>query len=69
MNKAVYELEPIGVDGELEANGFIMWACSDECAGILKHQLEAEGSTASIGDNNDALPESRCEHCGKRMGV
>jgi len=54
---AGYDLEPIGVNGALEAVN-VHWFCSLVCASV-------EGFTKNaIGENPDALPGTTCEHCG-----
>jgi hypothetical protein len=61
MAQAIYELDPIGVDGALEAVA-IHWYCNEGCASRAK----IEGPT-STGENNDAEDGAVCETCGKEI--
>lgn len=68
MAKAVYELEPTGLDGGLEANGCIEFACSAGCADDLKLGLLIDGAIGvDIGECNDYIDGTVCELCGKRL--
>lgn len=59
---AVYRLEPIGVNGALEATGVEYWACSNAHARTLASSIQDD---YSIGANNDALPGTECAFCGE----
>ena len=63
MAYAIYETEPIGVDGGLEAvavHHFCTRVCRDSYAGPLKaHQ------TVALGEDNETIEGEVCEFCGK----
>lgn len=60
--KAIFELEPIGLDGALEANGVVYHFCSEECRakfagnGLLR--------VFQAGDSPDAIEGTVCDQCG-----
>lgn len=60
MAYAIYELEPIGKDGALEANGTIHWYCDKPCS--LAGRLDYKGDLAE-GVDNDCVDGMRCEWC------
>jgi hypothetical protein len=64
MAHAIYELEPIGKDGELEANGSIYWFCSDACLEMGKAALP---EPMKVGTDTDYIPGTRCESCGNPL--
>ena len=58
---AVYELEPIGVDDALEANGQVHWYCSASCAAKATNVPEPH-SEPTI-DNGNCADRTVCETC------
>jgi hypothetical protein len=59
---AVYLLEPIGADGELEAVHVAHWACSRRCAEVIAGTM---AEPHSIGENTDAVEGTICEQCAE----
>lgn len=55
-----YDLEPIGVNGGLEAVT-VHWYCSTSCRYAAQHEERAYGS------NGDYEPGTQCEQCGKEI--
>jgi hypothetical protein len=64
---AIYELEPIGLDGALEANGRVHFYCSDNHAkqAITEHFDSANYSQPVLLLAEDFLPGTQCEACGE----
>ena len=60
MAKVLYELEPIGVDGQLEAAAVLPF-CSEACRENYKVPT---WQTVGKGENSDFLPGTVCETCG-----
>lgn len=62
---AIYELEPIGVNGTFEANGVVHYYCNTEHA--IK-DAEEQGFTgpeySKIINTDDALEGTECEYPG-----
>jgi YHS domain-containing protein len=58
---AVYELEPIGTDYALEANGQVHWFCSVECATKATH-IPIPHTQPTI-DNENYADGTHCETC------
>ena len=61
MSLALYEVEPIGLGGALEATT-TYWFCSEEC----RQQFECESLTQP-GENNEYEPGTVCDECGKEL--
>lgn len=60
---AIFELEPIGLDGALEANGRIYYFCSELC----RARFDGSGLSGEIlapGTSEDAIPGTVCDQCG-----
>ena len=60
--KAIFELEPIGVDGVLEANGTIYYFCSEIC----RSRFDGSGLSGvpENGESIDAIEGTVCDQCG-----
>lgn len=56
----LFVLEPIGVNGTLEAVDILRF-CSDECLSIIKTNT---AHTVSEGQDKDYLPGTVCDECG-----
>jgi len=54
----LYEMEPIGVDGKLEAVA-TLWFCSDRCRRVYETD-----QTVESGENSEYLDGTLCEECG-----
>ena len=63
MALALYDMEPIGVDGALEATG-VIYFCSPECRLAFAKQCQSPPAT---GEDSEFLPGHRCEECGKEL--
>lgn len=61
----LYEMEPIGVGGTLEANGNVEWFCSVKCRS--RHNVEAD-ETVQEGLSSDFETGTVCDECGKVVG-
>jgi len=59
---AVYELEPIGENSALEANGQVHWYCTAECA-VKDTTIPKPHSEPTI-DNGNCEDGTNCETCG-----
>ncbi len=56
----LYVMEPIGVDGAMEAVD-VLWFCSVECRGVI------EANTAHVvtaGESNEYIGGTMCDKCG-----
>ena len=62
MAFALYETEPIGLDGELEAVA-VHFFCSDKCR-AEQGEVPAD-QTVAYGEDNDFIDGTVCETCGK----
>lgn len=60
MACTIYELEPIGKDGALEANGSVHWYCDESCRSAGR--LDFKGDIAE-GQSDDWADGTRCEWC------
>ena len=60
MAKAIFELEPIGVDGALEATYSHVF-CSDKCREAFKL---TDGQQSKFGEDVDFIDGCVCETCG-----
>lgn len=58
----LYEMEPIGLGGTLEANGTVYWFCSDEC----RSRFEID-TTTHTGESSDFETGTVCDECGKAV--
>ena len=65
--KAIFELEPIGLDGALEANGVVYHFCSEEC----RAKFDGSGLSGVLqsGDSPDAIEGTVCDQCGIDLEV
>jgi hypothetical protein len=60
-HKALFELEPIGIDGQMEANGRVYHFCSVECRG----SFDGCGLPGyREGESPDAIEGTVCDQCG-----
>lgn len=55
----LYEMEPIGVGGALEAS-IVHWFCSEQCRRVFELDAPVES-----GENGDFARGTQCEECGK----
>ena len=64
-NIALFEVEPIGVDGALEANGRVYHFCSTRCRNMFAVDAEYNpGTEYHEGTSPDAIPCTVCDECG-----
>lgn len=57
---AIYILEPIGVDGALEATD-VLHFCSEECRQVI---AENTAHTIKAGESEDWIEGTVCDECG-----
>lgn len=63
---AIFELEPIGVNGQLEANGRVYVFCSDACRTAF--DLKGIASKAAPQPLIDMCDGHECDSCGVVLG-
>jgi hypothetical protein len=72
----IYILDPIGVDGALEANGIVYYFCSERCMNIaanaIEHKTERQPYSTgeqpySMGESSDWIPGTQCDECGQSL--
>jgi hypothetical protein len=65
MAHVIYEMEPIGVGGQLEAVN-VYWFCSEFCAreAIAKQRDNYPEQISGPQVNNDDIEDTVCERCG-----
>lgn len=64
-----FEVEPIGEDGALEANGQIYYFCSPTCRNLFVDAAFWKDTDYKAGTDVDYLPGTECETCGKPVGL
>lgn len=62
---ALFELEPIGLDDALEANGRVFHFCSDHCREEFKCGFTDD--TYAYGTSTDAITGTVCDECGGEL--
>jgi len=64
---ALYEMEPIGKDSTLEANGRVYFFCpAKDCRDVFAQSFdEAGGITLGFGWDDDHIQGTVCDHCGE----
>jgi len=66
---ALYEMEPIGVDGQLEANGRVYFFCPDRDCRDAFNRTHAELKPLGFGWDTDAIDKTVCDYCGDSLEV
>jgi hypothetical protein len=60
---ALYELEPIGVDGQLEANGRVYFFCpAKDCRDVF-HREHSDLEPMGFGWDEDYIEGTVCDQC------
>lgn len=62
MALVIFERDPIGVDGALEANGTVRFFCSEMCRSSFD-----VFPTDVDGESDDFVEGTVCENCGKPL--
>ena len=60
---ALFELEPIGINGTLEANGRVYYFCSTLCQALFDYD-EITSAPLAPGISEDAIEGTVCDQCG-----
>lgn len=65
---AIYILDPIGVDGALEANGTVFVYCSEACRtiAIIERGVESD-PPHRLGASSDWVDGAVCDECGIKL--
>lgn len=61
---AIFEVEPIGEDGALEANGRVYHFCSGQCRSTFDLSVPAH-----LGESDDWIDGAVCDKCGEPLHV
>lgn len=62
----LYELEPIGADGDLEANGIVYYFCTETCRDA--YQTDAEVATGALTAGSPEVDNGTvCDECGNTV--
>jgi len=64
---ALYELEPIGVDGAMEANGLVYRFCNEECRTRFTAVVAEASPPLREGTDDDYEDGTVCDECGKEL--
>lgn len=59
----LYQMAPIGFDGALEADGTVLYFCSEHCRSVIAQN----GGCWQAGTSPDAIPGTVCDECEKTI--
>lgn len=65
MALAIYELDAIGLDGALEANGRVHFYCSHAC--LETGRSDFNNQTIATGSDDNWVDGTVCESCGDEL--
>lgn len=66
---AIYLLDPIGVDGTLEANGVVFVFCSEACRATALTERRVESDPPyKLGMSSDWADGAVCDECRAELG-
>ena len=61
---ALYEMEPIGVDGKLEANGRVYFFCPDRDCRDAFNRTHPDLKPLGFGWDENHINGTVCDYCG-----
>lgn len=67
MALCVYEMEPIGVGGCREANGNVLYFCSEVCRIAFAGSLVGPVDNYEYGEEEPTMGGVVCDKCGKPL--